>query len=203
MKSATIGFDARDLSERWLARWSEEYRNEWLIRTDIAAPYSIDDEVWPSACGLRESDPGRVVGFVQDLWEDLSALVDFAREHCAGGEYCVAAFTVVLERFWSDGGTEWDQILLPTVPSSLGPEWRPRGYDVADRFLLSALTNCVRHGLDDRDEQRVRFAHLLNDVGLFQDAEAANKLRELSNVRVPEHAPFYVFGVYTWTDSKG
>jgi hypothetical protein len=36
----------------------------------------------------------------------------------------------------------------------------------------------------------------INDFGLLQTQEDAVAFMEISNLRVPEHAPFWVYGLY-------
>lgn len=84
------------------------------------------------------------------------------------------------------------------------PEPEPRteflGYDVGDAGLLSGLMNC---GYDEEAaELRERFARHLNHHHLFYDRERALHFARLTNERVPEHAPFFVYGLYRLTDEK-
>jgi hypothetical protein len=75
---------------------------------------------------------------------------------------------------------------------SLG--WQILGYDVCDCTLLSALLNCSY-----KDEERghlLSWARKLNESHLFADVEAASGFVAVSNRRIPDHAPFGVFGVY-------
>ena len=51
---------------------------------------------------------------------------------------------------------------------------------------------------DQEDVQAMqnRWATHLNDHHLFDDPKQADEFRLLSNQRVEEHAPFFVFGIY-------
>ena len=73
--------------------------------------------------------------------------------------------------------------------------WRLLGYDVADHFLLSALANCG-YPSEDLAIADNRWGGFLNENGLFGQVEAAESYRMESDARVPEHAPFSVFGMY-------
>ncbi len=74
------------------------------------------------------------------------------------------------------------------------------GYDVNDRFLLSGLCSC---GYADSELIAVRqeFAGEINDLHLFNSAKTAIAFRDRTNLRVAEHAPFGVFGIWRICDS--
>jgi len=90
--------------------------------------------------------------------------------------------------FWGvlDGPRDWD-------PASAG--WVCLGYDVADAGLLSGLTNCG-YTAAEKDALVEDWAAHLNDLHLFGTARAAHRFAEHADRRVPEHAPFYVYGLY-------
>lgn len=68
------------------------------------------------------------------------------------------------------------------------------GYDVADAGRISGLMNCGY--TSDHAELRERFARHLNRHHLFSDRERALHFRRVTDTRVPEHAPFFVYGLY-------
>lgn len=72
------------------------------------------------------------------------------------------------------------------------------GYDIADFMLISGVSNCG-YGGNDRKlfEQYIPF---INEYGLVSDLDAADSIRKLSNQRVTEHAPFYIFGIYEFKE---
>ncbi len=81
------------------------------------------------------------------------------------------------------------------VPSN--EAWILLGYDVADSGFTSGLSNCgYRPDLDDVEGLRRDWAPRLNAGGLFDDLEHAIAFRALSDGRIPEHAPFYVYALY-------
>ena len=69
------------------------------------------------------------------------------------------------------------------------------GYDVADEVMTSGLSNCG-YSNKEREVVRPRWASRLNRFHLFDDDDAALQFKVLSDARVPEHAPFFVFGIY-------
>jgi hypothetical protein len=66
---------------------------------------------------------------------------------------------------------------------------------VSDGFLLSGLSNCGYVGSEDR-ALRERWEADVNEHGLFSEAGPARRFADETNVRVPEHAPFFPFGIY-------
>jgi hypothetical protein len=73
------------------------------------------------------------------------------------------------------------------------------GYDVADAGFWSGLSNC---GYDEVDLSALRqeWARRINDQGLLITMSDALEFKELSNIRVSEHAPFWVYGIHRLTD---
>jgi hypothetical protein len=93
--------------------------------------------------------------------------------------------------------TEWaNDNLEPTSPGLLGPGWRLLGYDIADPWLTSGLMNC---GYTDaeREPWMSRWRQKLNAHHLFDTPDEGLLFAQDTNERVFEHAPFYVYGLYT------
>jgi len=74
------------------------------------------------------------------------------------------------------------------------PGWDFLGFDVADG-TTSGLSNC---GYDEHQLAGLRrvWAPRLNHHGLFRELTDALAFRWLTNKRVPEHAPFYVYALW-------
>jgi hypothetical protein len=100
-------------------------------------------------------------------------------------------------------------ILLRDVRDAYVRIWRPRvlhvednvkllGYDVADEVMTSGLSNC---GYSDEEKRRLRptWGPYVNQFHLFDDAEVASQFKLTTEFRVPEHAPFFVFGIYLFS----
>jgi hypothetical protein len=190
-----LGFDARHYP--WGMRESSPH---WCpLRSDIDTVASVDDEVWPSVCfsgGPIKERPW--VGFVQFLWRDLNKLKTYLEEE----------HTRILERYWTIAVTLstdtchepekllWKSVVLHACPRKLSSTWSFLGYDVADRFLFSALTNSVHHKHKDYEEIKAAFLNGINSYHLLRNTELAICFREVANRRSPEHKPFFVFGVW-------
>ena len=119
------------------------------------------------------------------LWPDLSDLLAAARALDKAG--VVARITVLGE----DRGTP--QSLDPA--GSASERYDLVGYDVADYYLLGGLTNCG-YTLEEAASLAPVWAPLLNEWHLFSNPDDATAYAAVTEQRVPEHAPFYGYGIY-------
>jgi len=69
------------------------------------------------------------------------------------------------------------------------------GYDVADDVMTSGLTNCG-YSKEESGEIGQRWASQLNRHHLFDDVNLALQFKDITDARVHEHAPFFVFGLF-------
>ena len=69
------------------------------------------------------------------------------------------------------------------------------GYDVADYDLLSGLTNCG-YSPEEAASLAPVWAPLLNEWHLFGNPGDATAFAAVTAKRVPEHAPFFAYGIY-------
>ncbi|MCC6953741.1 MAG: hypothetical protein IT290_06460 [Deltaproteobacteria bacterium] len=74
-------------------------------------------------------------------------------------------------------------------------EWTFLGYDVADEWLLSGLSNCGL-GRDQSADTKSQYNAEMNSLGLFASAHAAERFAHFLDARVTEHAPFSVYGIW-------
>lgn len=207
-----LGFDARKM---WLdaeAHWSAEHRIRFLLRNDSRPILSIDEFVWPSVfttdqwpvateTQLEEhglTGPARPswIGLNVPLWESLTALREQLDVHAASihRPYWTVAVTVFpagqVEKPAGHGPASGG-----SDPAKVAESWRLLGYDVADGSLVSGLSNC---GFTP-EEQRLaaqRWSAHLNRHHLLDSASAADQFRQYTDSRVPEHAPFWVYGLF-------
>jgi hypothetical protein len=82
----------------------------------------------------------------------------------------------------------------PTEPEHRRGAWELLGYDVADP-TISGLSNC---GYDPSEQARLapEWSNRLNEHHLIADLDDAYAFLEITNQRVPEHAPFFVLGLW-------
>ncbi|MBK6848906.1 MAG: hypothetical protein IPG96_15695 [Proteobacteria bacterium] len=199
-----LGFDLRVFSNEWPA----ERRAAYLLR-EVAQPGSADSAVWPSIFdGTVQARPAWVGPF-QDLWEDLAALGQavaalgetprgelvavtvHARERAGLGSFLEA----------HRGYDPWtgERVPLPyPLPERCSERWALIGYDVCDVWGLSGLSNCA-YDSGHAAELRAAWAPRLNDRHLFVTLDDADAYRHVTDARVAEHAPFWVFGLWAVT----
>lgn len=110
----------------------------------------------------------------------------------AGGELVACALLVPDE---DDEARALLSVLRPEVPIAPATDWIFLGYDVADSGFTSGLSNCGFgqdvHGL------RAEWGTRLNAFGLFDSAADALAFARLSDQRIPEHATFFAFGLWS------
>jgi hypothetical protein len=208
-----LGYDARKL---WEARFSApEARKAFLFRLDVEGVRSVDTATWPSVFPSDGGARPEYVGFFQHLWEDLNSL----RLHLAKSAQIrtrpsdVIAVTLVAGNLESadvkrwekrlkgvsptPGVTEADLSLPHASPAAIDAEWPLLGYDVCDEWGLSGLTDCGFHpDREDVQSLRATWGPRLNRFHLFDSIDHASEFARLSNQRVSEHAPFFVYGLW-------
>ncbi len=199
-----LGFDLRLQPTDLTAGWTDDRRRQFLLRDDVETPLSVDPMVWPSKFWRPHVPPGvgapRHPGTVTvpagtdgystlGLWTDLDALTSFARlvdVDVRGGP--LLAIVV-----WP--GDESDLVGHATHAYSRPLEvehWNTVGFDVADWSFVSGLNNCG-YEPDERAGLSSAWASNLNRHGLLIELDAARRFADLTDERVPEHAPFLVF----------
>lgn len=174
----TIGFDLRsivpDLS------WTADRRARYLLRRDVPSVRSVDPLVWERPPGLPP--PPQPEG----LWPNLSDLLAAARALDQAG-----AVVVRITAFGEDEGTP--QGLDPA--GSAVERYELLGYDVADYDLLGGLTNCG-YSPEEAASLALAWEPLLNEWHLFDNPDDATAYAAVTAQRVPEHAPFFSYGIY-------
>lgn len=196
-----LGFDAREPWPDVGREWDASRRERYLLREDVSRPLSVDTSVWPSVfaerSGLHTASPPDWRGPNAPLWDDLSRMRGGLSTLGAGRE--VPHTLIAVSCFWNGQPAKGSWLgapyCEPTVPAARDEGWRFLGFDVADGGFISGLTNCG-YTDDEIAALRQRWAGHLNEHHLFDDEEQALAFRELSDRRVPEHAPFFVFGLF-------
>jgi hypothetical protein len=198
-----IGFDAREPVER-LVDWDESRRRRFLLRDDVARPLSVDVDVWPRArelaAQLTRGYDRSAVGPNAPLWESLDRMKSRLAEQGADlADVPLVSLGWLSRHAFRDTdnmggyyGVRPDPV--PTEPPRPEQSWTLLGYDVAD-LPFSGLSNCS-YKPEERERLREEWAPELNEHHLFGDPEAVFAFLELTNVRVPDHAPFHVYSLY-------
>jgi hypothetical protein len=194
-----VGYDAREFWRPF--DWSEENRNRFLYRLDITKPLSVDVLIWQSIF-VSESrrSPIKQFGF-QSFWSDFTLLrkaITIAHSEQPFREYRMIAAVVVLGDYSKHNPINWNDRVPSVTPDQRGADWKLIGYDVADQWALSGLSDCgFVSGYDDVPALRQRWGPLLNKWHLFDDLDAAIEFKHKSDERMKsDHAPFFVYGLW-------
>jgi hypothetical protein len=174
----TIGYDLRSIVPD--PSWTVDRRTSYLLRRDVASVRSVDTLVWERPPGL----PRPLVP--EGLWPNLSDL--FA---AAGALDRAGVVAVRITAFGEDEPTP--ESLDPIGPAA--ERYDLLGYDVADYWQLSGLTNCG-YSPEEAASLAPVWAPRLNQWHLFDDPDDAEAYADVTEKRVPEHAPFYAYGIY-------
>lgn len=169
-------------------RWSKSRKEQYLLKEEITEIVSIDESVHESV-DLNGSDIDYLPGsyFGQELLEECILHSD----------YLSLAVSMVDEPYKSlfQFLTE-NNIYIPSTLFASNNQFILDflGYEVADFMFVSSLTNC-EYKVEEK-KYLTSFRDRLNECGLFDDIASAEEYKNISDLRVKEHAPFYVFGLY-------
>jgi hypothetical protein len=195
-----VGFDLKLDPASVSFAWTPDRRRQYLLKDDVLVPISVDPMVWPSRFWQAHVPPG--VGIPQrigtvtvppltpgynalGLWDSLERLEGFVSARRVPGSAPLVAILA-----WP--GDRPMTLVGPSPETTQLDPWRSLGFDVADGSLVSGLVNCG-YEPGERDALQARWAGQLNDAGLFSSLDAAFEFRDITDARVPEHAPFVVF----------
>lgn len=200
-----LGYDLRARAKDYVSsEWPVTRRQRYLLKDDICWPLSVDTAVWPSLFHFTsrrgdyrpvetlEVEPADKEQLVMRLWGDLAAMEATFREKASGQ----TAFVRVAIELWDDRsaveGPEWELVAETLRRHGEPPSgWSSVGYDVADADLVSGLSNC---GYSENQRRKLSDSTAaLNEFGLFSELEQAADFRSISDRRIPEHAPFFIY----------
>jgi hypothetical protein len=197
LEGKLLGFDAREMWQEFHITWSQERKANFLLRHDIEKPLSTDTMVWPSVFDeVGELAPPVYRGSLS-LWDDLRKMGDFieARWITTSMPFWIVGVTLIS----GDFSSQQEAMGYPTLPTLNLPagseDWTLLGYDVSDHSLLSGLSNCG-YWEEEKPEYKKRWGQHLNRYHLFAEVQPAIEFKEITDLRVPEHAPFFVYGLY-------
>ncbi len=213
VSSRLLGFDIRRRPEDYVdSDWTRDRRELYLLRPEVRWPLSVDTAVWPTVFEYRFSattgarpyprgttpvDPGYSFS---GLWRDLAHMRAIHKQHqidqIVGIEIGVCLF--VDPRTRTDSSSFLlldDRIVPPVVPPELPTNSSLLGYDVADGSLVSGLCNCASDTTTMRELQ-TSWSSSVNEYGLIETLDNAIRFRSIADARVPEHSPFWIFGIY-------
>jgi hypothetical protein len=196
-KETILGFQLRQPADQ-IGNWDAARRAKFLLREDIARPLSVDEAVWPplnDTVLFRDifTDPeGSPNGL--DLYSIKMELPPIPKK-----EASLLAITALKPD--ADHLRARHKIQPPSTSFS---ELQSRGfnflgYDAADAWFTSGLMNCgFAH--DTKEYLSARYSKMLNENGLFSAIAEAELFQMDCNRRVPDHAPFTIYGLWMYAD---
>jgi hypothetical protein len=200
-----LGFDAREMWLDVAEYWPEERKRTFLLRQDIIKPLSTDILVWRSVFDVDISlQYPEWTGPIQNLWEDIATLqtyLDTAWSERTLPSWLIAV-TLQEEVCEREDLQEWYDRVSNFIPALHDPAWTFLGYDVSDKWLLSGLSNCSNNETE-MQILRETYASALNEHHLFNALKPAVDFMHVSDERVREHAPFFVFGIWLIKKEEG
>jgi hypothetical protein len=190
-----LGFDAREMWLNFDDTWTQDDKNLYLLKHDIDKVLSTYPDIWPSVFSLDnklETPPW--IGLLDELWENLQTMESYLQK--GWGPTWKPCYVIALTRLSSLELKLETESKSVTSPSDLDKNWSLLGYDISDEYLLSGLSSCGYSESDNVSVLRDRWAPHLNKYHLFTEKDQAIEFREMTDRRVPEHAPFFVYGIY-------
>ncbi len=208
-----LGFDVRLNAEEYLSRiWTSDRRSKYLLYPQTSWPLSVDLMVWPSIFkyqstqvgpmragmdGLIDADSINTRHSALVLWPNLeemnNCLSDKKESKTLSGTKIAISLHVDKEALAKE---YWSAVLHPALSmNDLPKNWKLIGYDIADQDMISGMSNC-----DYKADEVVALRELckdhLNEYGLFHSFEDALSFRGLTDKRVPNHSPFYIYSLF-------
>jgi hypothetical protein len=191
-KIVVLGFDLREpLNAHPGPLWTQEQRSKFLIRPEARGPLSVDRAVWPSGTEVQNEQ------YPLYLWGSVTQILRASPNFVPGR----SDSPVVIEigavtdaqssQYWEDTFYGW---LHPEEDTTVELVFQEFGYDVADRYLVSGLSNCMLSPEELR-ELRKNWAKRINGFGLFSKADEAVTYASVCDPLIPEHAPFFAYRI--------
>jgi hypothetical protein len=183
----TIGYDVRFTSPIDTMHKSIE-----RLKEDTEIIMSVDHATWHSLFDMEDFIRPKWTGPRQYLWENLTTLEDFLIQLKPDLSVTIIGVT----QFISDDKLNDPKYNYPIIPEKIPKKWKFLGYDVADYYLLSSLSNVLYSG-NELTFLKKDFASDLNKYHLFDNIKFAERFRQYSDKNVIEHSPFFVYGIYS------
>lgn len=179
-----LGYDARVVGPSGWSAWSEERREDFLLRPDVPAPLSTSRGCGRT-CGSRPPPRAPPTSWLRS-------------------PYCPPATAPGSRR--SGAGSAGGATSAP--PRRVSPRSRHRHARLAGRCwattspMRASSAVCPTAATRRRNGRGgARWDPHLNGRHLFANPGQARAFREASDVRVREHAPFFIYGLYGVPDA--
>ena len=128
----------------------------------------------------------------REAWGNLEQLINHVTQYWATWKpsWVIAITTVV-----SDDREIVNLKSYDIKPKHIFSEWELLGYDVADYFFTSFLTNATYSSQEKNDFQKT-FKKQLNKHHLFETIEQAEAYVPVAESRDEQHGEMYSYGIY-------
>lgn len=190
-----LGFGVRSWRSALISTWSVDRRRTFLLRADVDRVLSVDPRVWPP---IDEAPSPGSSSLDLHLARDL--MLGYAPTEARFESAVKQAHRALALVGFSTDVPPGDLFacfgLPPAAPPSSDTEPRLLGYDIATGSFLSGLSNCGYESGALAD-----WGRRLSSDHLLKSASEADPFRQLTEKRVPEHAPFYAIGVWLLRES--
>lgn len=225
MKEILVGYDVREMWVDLEYLWNARRRKEFLLRTNVYKPMSVQTVVWPSVFELDIAEPidymaalplskkyqtqewDRVVrnhsllltpskhGYRGAVWDTLDVLKN--NIITAWSTQWKPSWIIAITKF-VDSDNDSDAEVYNNyfvVPRKRRPSWKLLGYDVADDFFTSFISN-AGYTDDEVDLLRQNWSKHFNQYHLFDNFDLASQYVDVAYTRDANHGPFAVYGIY-------
>jgi hypothetical protein len=196
--SKLLGYDAR---VKWtnLSDTGSYLNSDRLILKGLSEIYSCHGDAWPSVFDWYSYlQRPRFVGPNYDLWENSEKMILCLENQNFDYKNMANIIAVTYE-----GPLPMEEIkhlpvhfLKHSLQENDKQRWFLSGFDVGDDGLSSALLGLSHDVKQEYKAKRDAFAALLNNKHLFNSKSDAFKFCQFENSRVPEHAPFLIYGIW-------
>jgi hypothetical protein len=185
-----IGYDAREMPQS-SEDWSPQRREMFLLDKSVLQPLSVDPHVWKPVENWLSL---QVWTGPRQGWDQLTRLEDFLARGKYRTPYWIVAITQLIDVSDTELMEEYPQYRI--APLGLAGDWSLIGYDVADFYGTSFLTNA---GFEDNEPVVLnadKWIERLNEYHLFRSESDALEYVDVAYERDASHGPFYVYGLY-------
>ena len=217
-----VGFDIRLCAEDYVdKRWDKKNRDLLLLKPEITWPLSVDEWIWPSVFilsqkealqarvgyfpeylpfqGVIKADPTNFRHQITALWTNFEEMKICYFENAKKKEKLPQqAIPIAVELITNEPFTSyeyWHGALFPSLNIQIPANWVFLGYDIADDGFESGLYS---RGYEQNEKRLLQKTWItrFNEYGLIKDFKDVTEFKELTDKRIPEHAPFYIFGLW-------
>lgn len=204
-----LGFDIRLRPEYYVEKlWNQKRRVTYLLLPEVKWPLSVDKMVWPSLFryptdlieqSYLQFDETIEVKAINTRHQALELWLDIEEMKKQSGKQGKNNTQIAVSLFMDESSLSdeyWSAVLDPRLSRDQIPsESSLIGYDVADRDMISGLSNC---GYDSNEMETIKesWNSCLNDYGLFKKFADAMGFTKLIDKKIPSHSPFYVYSLF-------